>query len=106
MKLIVKPPYTGKTEELIKLSAEKWHYIVCRNMVNADLIANRAKKLGLVIPNPITLVEFINGNFNRRGIKGFLIDNGEDIFMEFARGVSISAITFTDLYNKELSGGK
>lgn len=66
----------GKTTELVKLSNEKWLYIICRDRQRVDNIVSVANSLGLDIPYPITLREL---PLNSRFIDSVLIDDLEDV---------------------------
>jgi hypothetical protein len=92
MKKIIGNRNTGKTTELIKMSAEKGFYIVCKNQSEASNIAIKALDLDLQIPFPITYEEFINKDYYPRGIRGFLIDNVEMLLLRLTN-VNIEAIT-------------
>ena len=96
MKIIAKPARTGKTHELIKLSAETGDYIVCKSLHEANGIQCIAMDLGLKIPLPITYREFIAGDYSPN-IKGLLIDNVDRIVQYMARPTAtINAITLSD----------
>lgn len=101
MKKIVMKKGQGKTEELIKQSANNSGYIVCRSMLLAEAILFRAKQLGLSIPMPITYDEFINKRYRGRGIKSFLIDD-VDVLLQYMTKVTISAITLTEDSKEEI----
>lgn len=93
MKIIYKEKNGGKTMELIKLSHETKHYIVCHKLEEANCIFNEAKEMGYDIPLPITYHEFIKGKYGEF-VSGFLIDN-VDCLLEYISKVPITAITLT-----------
>ena len=95
MKVIVLGRGKGKTHQLIKLSAEKFYYIVCPNRQAVEMTFSRAQKMELNIPFPITHDDFIRRNYYGKGIKGFLIDDVDMLLERMARGVQIGAITIT-----------
>lgn len=95
-KIIYQGRNTGKTTELIKLSATHQFYIVCHSIQEANGILEQARGMGLNIPAPITYDDFINKNYYGKGIRGFLIDNAEYLLQQMTR-VPIMAITI----NKE-----
>lgn len=95
MKKIILGNGKGKTEQLIRMSDETGHYIVCASMHEADAIHQRARVMGLKIPLPITYREFVRGEYSAKGIKGFLIDDVERLVISMTT-VYISAITLTD----------
>ncbi len=90
-KMIIKPRQTGRTTELIKMSAENNLYIVTTDRQRALFIAKMAQDLGLIIPFPITLRELPirpHSSF----IKEVLIDDADHV-LELCVGVKIKAIT-------------
>ena len=95
VKVICRPRGAGKTTELIKLSAKNHLYIVCKDMKETGRIAGVARNMDLQIPFPITFQEFIDGRFCPKGIKGFYIDNVEDLLSALARGVPVEAFSVT-----------
>lgn len=101
MKVIAKPRRCGKTTELIKLSNEHWHYIVCSDRQRVQSTAQLAQELEVDIPFPITMEEFVQGRFcaaqgpTGPGIRGFLLDDIQDWLRRFAREVPITAIAVT-----------
>ena len=94
MKKIILGRGEGKTDQLIQLSSELFNYIVCANRVEANRIQERAIQLGLDIPLPITYSDFVERRYNRRGCKGFLIDNVEH-FVQSLTIVPVNAITLS-----------
>lgn len=86
---IALPKGTGKTDNLIVLSANNWFYIVCRN---PDLVARRARQLGLDIPQPLSYFEFCNNQYFGKGIKGFLVDDA-DALIQSMTIVKVHAVT-------------
>ncbi len=95
MEKIILPIGAGKTRTLIEKSAEHFYYIVCKNRERADLIQEHAIKLGLDIPFPISWKEFFDGKYYGKNIRGFLIDDLDDILQSMTN-VPIKAITMTD----------
>jgi len=95
MKTIIKKQASGKTTELIKLSASTCAIIVCSSLELANQIQIKAhKELGLSIKLPITYREFIERKY-AMGITGFLIDDA-DRFLQSLTNVKIIAISITD----------
>ncbi len=93
MKIIIKARRMGKTTDAIKIASENFSYLVCLNQKEVYRVSQEARKMGLDIPFPITIDEFINGKFCGKGIRGFVIDNAEYILTYLARTVPINAIT-------------
>jgi hypothetical protein len=87
----------GKTTEIIKIAAENYSYIVCLSHRECARVAKYAEELGLKIPFPMTMDEFMNGRFYRPGIKGgFVIDNAEAIIQRLAKGVTVRAMSVNE----------
>lgn len=99
--IIVMERGAGKTSKAIRIASETFSYIVCLDSGEADRVAKQARKMGLDIPYPITYGEFLGGNFNPHGVKGFVIDNADMLLMEVigrsARGRPINAITMSPM---------
>jgi len=87
MKIIGGPRASGKTYQLITLSAESGFYIVCGNRKQAAQIAQAAKERNLAIPFPLTFREFRGCEYYGRGIRGLLIDNADDLLNEIGDGL-------------------
>jgi hypothetical protein len=85
----------GKTTRCIELSAEHQAYIVCETHKEARRIFDMSVEMGLKIPFPITLNEFISGQFCGKRINGFIIDNVDHLLAAMARGVPVLAMSFT-----------
>jgi len=94
MRLIIKGKGHGKTEELMRLSAENWHHMVVRDQAEVDRIWGLARDKDIDIPQPITFDQFMGGHYGT-GIKGFLIDNA-DFLLRAITGPPIMAISMTD----------
>lgn len=77
MKIIARPRQSGKTTELIKMSAETGYIMAVPNIENKIWVMEKAKEMGLNIPEPFTHDQFIDLDYEDEGIKGFLIDNAE-----------------------------
>lgn len=94
MQVICRGRQGGKTIEAIKLAAKTWSYIVCVNRQEADRVFNVSQGLGIDIPNPITIKDFIGKQYYARGIRGFIIDNA-DMCLQSLTNVPINCITVT-----------
>lgn len=95
MQIILRPRQMGKTTELIRMSAETFAYIIVRSKNDATRIFHQAKEVGLDIPFPLTFQEFISGEYFGKNIKGFLIDNADDLLQSLSKGVPVQAISVT-----------
>jgi hypothetical protein len=85
----------GKTIDAIRIAAEDGLYIVCIDRNEAGRVFSCSREFGLDIPFPITFSEFLEGRFSGKGIKGFVIDNADQLLAYIARGVPVAAITMT-----------
>mgnify|MGYP001012134399 FL=1 len=59
MKIIYKPRQSGKTLEVIKMSAETGYRIVCHSQSECSRVFHVAQEMGLNIPFPMSIDEFI-----------------------------------------------
>ena len=92
MKIIIQERATGKTTELIKMSAKTGDTIVCIHWAAVHHTKGLANSLCLQIPEPITFSNLINGNFDKKNTKGFLIDDLNQAIENFSFEVPINAI--------------
>ena len=92
MKKIMMEPGYGKTYQLIKMSAETRNYIVCNSKKECSRIHAMSLEMGLSIPFPISYEEFLGKEYYGKRIRGFLIDNVDDL-LESISTVRINAIT-------------
>lgn len=98
MRLIYGTRGSGKTTNLIKECAKEKGYslIVCHTIQVALYYQDMAKDMGLEIPLPISMDEFIKGDFRGKNITSFYIDNADLLLEKLARGVKIEKISITD----------
>ena len=97
MKILNLDRRKGKTTELIKLSNEKWLYIICLDRQRAEHISNMAMDMKLDIPFPITMRELpLRSNF----IKEVLIDDMEDILSCLIQKPVLYATTSCEVVNQ------
>jgi hypothetical protein len=90
---------SGKTTELIKLSAESFAYLIVGTQERATAVFHQAKEMGLDIPFPLTYDDFVRGSYYGKGINGFLIDNADNLIEKMSRGVPVLAISLTEQSN-------
>jgi len=98
MKKILKKRETGKTAELIHMSANKDNWptiIVCRSFDEVDRVWRQAQSMGLEIPQPITFSHLRRGKFEPSAINGFLIDNADMLLQSLGGSVPLKAFTMT-----------
>lgn len=95
---------SGKTTRLIERSAKEGIYILVANKEIARCVADQAKEMGLDIPYPVTLDEYLRGNkFQGSSIRrdGLLIDDLDMVLDLLFRGIPIRGVTLTDRGNVE-----
>ena len=93
--LIIGGRGSGKTLELIKMSAERNIYIVCADRQRALNIAAMARELGYQIPFPITLMEL---PIHSRFIQEVFVDD-VDVVLERIIGRRVSNMSLRGVYN-------
>lgn len=94
MKIIAQPKGTGKTTDLIKLSAETKTNIVCMDSKRVLQVQNQAKKLKIDIPHVMSWRDFIFSKDDNKG-KSILLDNADDILRNLCYPAKLEAITMT-----------
>lgn len=96
MNIIYKNRGKGKTTELIKISAEKYLYILVADKNRQREVFNLARDLNLNIPFPITVEDYFRSDKLRGSfIKTILIDDADDILQQIFNTVIIDTITIT-----------
>ncbi len=94
MNKIIRKPFSGKTTELIKKSAETGMIIITPTKSMEKHTAKMAEDMGLQIPKPINIISYLN---NRRflGIhEKILIDNA-DVCLQVIFGIETEIDTIT-----------
>ena len=95
---------SGKTTRLILRSAEEQLYILTSTKHRAQAIFDNARNMGLDIPFPVTLDEYLRGNkFQGSSIRrdGILIDDLDDVIRTLFSSIPIHEVTLTDHGNVE-----
>lgn len=93
---IFRPRQSGKSTELIKISAKTGHYIVTANRIRAKVLFKQARELGYNIPNPFTVEDYLrSGKLKGSFIKEILIDDADAVLQAVFNTVRIEAITMT-----------
>lgn len=95
MEKIIKPRQTGKTTDLIKISAEKGTYILTANRNRAVCVFNMAQEQNRNIPFPVTLWEYQRSEFRGSFINHILIDDADAVLQELFKTIQIDALTMT-----------
>ena len=104
MNVVIGKRCSGKTTRLIERSAKEGIYILVATKNMARCIADQAKKMGLEIPFPVTLDEYLRGNkFQGSSIRrdGLLIDDLDMVLHQLFGGIPIREVTLTDRGNVE-----
>lgn len=104
MNIVIGERCSGKTTRLIERSAKEGRNILVANKAMARCIADQAKEMGLDIPFPVTLDEYLRGNkFQGSSIRldGLLIDDLDMVLNRMFRGIPIREVTLTDRGNVE-----
>ncbi|MEF9983705.1 MAG: hypothetical protein RR806_03210 [Oscillospiraceae bacterium] len=103
MNLICKNRGTGKTYDLIKMSAETGYQIVVHTDTVKRMVSEKAKEMGLHILPPITRKEMNLGQY--RG-NTFLIDELETFVQEFgniyAATINKENVSEDDVYQRNI----
>ena len=97
MKIIAKPRCTGKTTELVKLSAKTNTYILVLNRQRQKEVARLADSMNMIIPYPVTLEDYMRTQFRGSFINHILIDDADEILQRFFHSVVIDVITITEV---------
>ena len=91
--IIIGERCSGKTTELIKRSHETGSYIVVANKVMATCIFQNALSMGLQIPFPITIREYLSsGSYRHNSV---LIDEFDLVLHAIFDFNNVDAITLT-----------
>jgi len=100
IKQIIRPRQTGKTRELIKKSAEMGYPIICKSKSICKLLKQKAEKLNLEIPDPISIDDVLNNKHNHdTSYNRVLVDDAEFILdMLINRHVAIGNDCHIDTY--------
>ena len=95
MKIIYEKGCSGKTTQLIHISHEKNMYIMTTDKNRADIIFKKAREMGIYIPYPVTLADYMQGRLQGAHIREILIDDADDILKRIFYGLYIDTITMT-----------
>ena len=82
MKVLYYSRGAGKTISLIRLASESNYLIVCPTQQDADRIWQMSKAMGLQIHLPITIREFVGGEYYSPGFKGIAIEGIRGIVID------------------------
>lgn len=93
MKKIILGRGEGKTKELIQLSHDTNTYILVADRSRQREIFSFARDLGITIPNPVTVEDYMRTHFRGSFIKHILIDDADDVLKTIFYNLIIDAIT-------------
>lgn len=100
MDIIIGKRGYGKTTKLIRRSSDENLYILVATRQRAYQVAQMATEMGLTIPFPVTVDEYLRSNKKFRGSSirrdGLLIDDADDVLQVIFAGIPIKEITITD----------
>lgn len=99
MDIIIGKRGYGKTTELIRRSADENIYILTTTRQRASHIYEMAREMGLNIPYPVTMDEYLRGDkFRGSSIRrdGLLIDDADDVLQFIFAGIPIKEVTISD----------
>lgn len=101
MKKIIKPPYSGKTTELIRLSAETGATIITADCIRAKHTYKMAHDMGFQIPQPIAFKVYIYARdmVDTTKIHKVLIDDADCCLQSLFDGKEILAIAMDKNYD-------
>jgi uncharacterized protein YdcH (DUF465 family) len=89
----------GKTTKMIEMSNKLNQTIIVNNRTTANLIAAQAEDMGLIIPHPRGVMDYISltskDGFNSRDLEPVLIDEAQHVLRELLKA-KITAMTITD----------
>lgn len=95
--IIVGSRRSGKSTELIKMSAEENIYILTGNKSQAQCLFNQARELGYNIPFPVTWEDYTRGRLLGTKIQedGVLIDEASHVLSQALKGIPIKSVTWS-----------
>lgn len=103
MKKLISGRQTGKTEKLIRLSAETNAPIVTKDLNTAMNIMKRAKKLELDIPHPINVDSVMDERLNDYQITtGIIVDDADYVLGAILSKFNVGPITAISICNDDI----
>lgn len=104
MKKLISGRQTGKTEKLIKLSAETNIPIVTRDLNTAMGIKKRAEKLGLEIPRPIDVNAIMDERTTGYQLtNGIIVDDAEYVLSIMLSKFNVAPVPAILICNNDIS---
>ena len=93
------PRLSGKTTKMIEMSNKLNQTIIVNNRTTANLIAAKAEDMGLIIPHPIGVMDYVSlanrDGFNSHDIEPVLVDEVQHVLRELLK-TKVTAMTITD----------
>ena len=86
---------SGKTSRLIERAHKDRFYIVVANKRRASEVFKVARGMDLHVPFPITFSEFRGGHFCSRGVRGFLVDDVDELLVMMGNGAPVVAMSMS-----------
>lgn len=103
MKKIISGRQTGKTEKLIRLSAETKTPIVTKDLNTAMNIMKKAKKLELDIPRPIDINSIMDERVNGYQLPtGIIVDDAEYVLSTILSKFKVGPIDAISICNNDI----
>lgn len=102
MKKLISGRQTGKTEKLIRLSAETNAPIVTKDLNTAMSIMKRAKRLGLDIPRPIDVNTIMDEMANGyQLLPGIIVDDADYVLSVMLSKFKVGPINALSICNDD-----
>lgn len=102
MKKLISGRQTGKTEKLIRLSAETNATIVTKDLNTAMSIMKRAKRLGLDIPRPIDVNTIMDERANGyQLLPGIIVDDADYVLSVMLSKFKVGPINAISICNDD-----
>lgn len=91
------PRRSGKTTKMIEMSNKLNQTIIVNNRTTANLIAAQAEDMGLIIPHPRDVMDYIRSTdgFNYLDLEPVLIDEAQSVLSKLLK-TKVTAMTITD----------
>lgn len=105
MKKIISGRHTGKTEKLIRLSAESNTPIVTKDIDTTVRIMKKAEQLGLNIPHPVSIGTIMDERVKGHQISSVIIDDAEYVLAAMLREYNVGPIAAISICNDDIEDG-
>lgn len=97
MKLFIETPenVANSEEDILRFAAEHFLYVVCWKK-DATRLHQKAKKLGLDIPFPLSYRELLDKKYYGSGIEGIIVLDADMLLREICPTLNIAGISIRD----------